>query len=108
MLGSQSIIDVLNRESFVNIVLCQRNVTVKDILCCIIIIISPFRDVFPLIRDGIGVFGHVKYWGKTFVVSRVSSTHKILLKCIFESPKEVHPWQQGEDNHVGLLGISVD
>ena len=41
----------------------------EDILFCIIIVITSSRDGVPSIRDAIDVFGHVKYWGKTFVVS---------------------------------------
>ena len=55
----------------------------EDILFCIIIIISPFIDVVPSIRDVIDVFGHVKFWGKTFVVSRVCSTQKSIIKIYF-------------------------
>ena len=58
----------------------------KDILFCIIIIIliiPPFEDVVPLIGDAIDVIDHVKYWGKTFIVSRVSSTHKSIIKMYF-------------------------
>ena len=42
-----------------------------------------FEDVFPPIRDAIDVIGHVKSWGKTFVVSQVNSTHKIIIKIYF-------------------------
>ena len=40
-----------------------KNVTAEDILFCIIItiIITPFGDVYLLIKDVIDVFGHVKY-----------------------------------------------
>ena len=60
----------------------------EDILFCIIIVITPFGYVVPSIRDVIDVFGHVKPWGKTFVVSRVSSTHKSIIKMYFDSSKE--------------------
>ena len=53
----------------------------EDILfCIIIIIISPSEDVVPLIKDIIDVIGHVKSWGKTSVVSWVSSTHKSVIQ----------------------------
>ena len=48
--------------------------------CIIIIIITPYGDVVPSIRDVNDVIGHVKYWGKTFIVSKVSSTHKNIIK----------------------------
>ena len=47
----------------------------EDILFCIIIVITPSKDVVPLIRDVIDVFGHIKYPGKTSVVIQVNSTH---------------------------------
>ena len=53
------------------------------ILFCIIIVITPSRDVVSPIRDVIDVFGHVKYWGKTSIASRVSSTHKSIIKMYF-------------------------
>ena len=80
----------------------------KDILFFIIIAIIHFGDFVPTIRDVIDVIGHVKYWGKTFAVSRVSSTTKVLLKCIFESSKAIWPWNQGEVIPVGLLGHLAD
>ena len=84
----------------------------EDIIFCIIIIIivivTPSKDVFTLIRDVIDVSGHVKSWGKTSVVSRsVVPTNK-LLKFIFESPKERRPWKQGEVRTLGLLGVLGD
>ena len=60
----------------------------EDILFCIIIVITPFGSVVPSIRDFIDVFGHVKTWGKTFVVIRASSTHKSIIKMYFDSSKE--------------------
>ena len=59
-----------------------KNVIVKYILFCIIIIIiiPPFVNVVPSIRDFIDVIGHVKSWGKTYVVSWVNSTHKSINK----------------------------
>ena len=50
---------------------------------CIIIIISPFGDVVPLIRDVIVVFGYVTSWGKTSIVIWVSSTHKSIINIYF-------------------------
>ena len=40
---------------------CYKNVTAEDILFCIIIVITPYRDVVPPIRDVIDIFGHAKY-----------------------------------------------
>ena len=80
----------------------------EDILFYIIIVITLFGDVVPSIINIIDVFGHVKYWGKTFVVIRVNSTHKVLLKFIFESTKASRPSKQGEVSSVGLLGLSTD
>ena len=54
--------------------------TTKNILFCIVIVIISSRYVVPLIRDLIDVFGHVKSWGKTFFVSRVSKTQKSIIK----------------------------
>ena len=48
-----------------------------------IIVITPFKDVVPQIRDFIDVIGHVKYWGKISIVSQVISTHKIIIKMYF-------------------------
>ena len=76
----------------------------EDILFfIIIIIITPFGDVVPPIRDVIDAFGHAKCWGKTFVISQVSSIHKSI-----ESSKESQPWKQGEIGFIGLLGLSID
>ena len=80
----------------------------EDILFCIIIVITPFGDVVPLIRDVIDVIVHVKYWGKTFIVIRVNNTTKLLLKYIFESPKASRPWLGSEVSRVGLLGFSTN
>ena len=55
----------------------------KDILFCIISVITPSIDVVPLIRDVIDVIGHVNYRGKISVVIRVSSTHKSNIKMYF-------------------------
>ena len=55
----------------------------EDILFCIIIVITPSRYVVPTIRDVIYVFVHVNSWGKTPIVSRVSSTHKSIIKMYF-------------------------
>ena len=63
----------------------------EDILFCIIMVITPSRYVVPLIRDFIDVIGHVKSLGKTSIVNRVSSTQKVLLKCIFYSSKASQP-----------------
>ena len=41
----------------------------------IIIVITPSIYVFAPIGDVIDVIGHVKYWGKSFVVIQVNSTH---------------------------------
>ena len=61
----------------------QGTTQMEDILFCIIIIITPSRDVVPPIRDAIDVFGHVKPWGKTFVVTLVSSTDKSIIEMYF-------------------------
>ena len=55
----------------------------KNILFCIIIVITPFKEVVPPTRDVTDEFGHVKSLGKTFVVSPVSSTHKSIIKILF-------------------------
>ena len=47
----------------------------EDILFCIIIVITHFRDSVTPVMDVIDVIGDVNYWGKFSVVSRVSSTH---------------------------------
>ena len=60
----------------------------EDILFCIIIVITPFRDVVPPIRDAIDVIGHVESWSKTSIVSRVSSTHKSIIKMHFGVSQE--------------------
>ena len=53
------------------------------LLCIIIIIITPFGYVVPLIRDFIDVFVHVKSWGKTSVVIQINCTHKSIIKMYF-------------------------
>ena len=40
--------------------MCQINLTTEAILFCIVIVITPFGDVVPSIRDVIDVIGHVK------------------------------------------------
>ena len=77
----------------------------QDILFCIIIIITPSKDVVPPIRDVIDVFGHVKTWGKTSIVSWVISTHKSIIKMYFESCKASRSWKQGEVGPFELLGL---
>ena len=49
----------------------------EDILSCTIIIITPFRDVVPPIRDVIDVIGHVKVLRLAYVVIRVNNSHKL-------------------------------
>ena len=68
----------------------------EDILFCIIIVITPFWDGVPPIRDVIDVISHVKSWGKTFVVSRVSGTHKSIIKMYFWVP-------QGKSSLIGMI-----
>ena len=60
----------------------------KDIIFCSIIFITRFEDVIPPIRDVINVIGHVNYWGKDFIVSQVSSTHKSIIKIYFGVSQE--------------------
>ena len=55
----------------------------EDNLFCIIIFITPSAYVVPPIRDVIDVIGHAKSWGKTSVVSQVSSTHTSVIEMYF-------------------------